>query len=320
MSNDSQLPMPLMGSVHRLILQHGVEAVRTAANSKADRMAIDAAAEVLAEEESRLGITHAGFAMTSLPHKRIFEPFWRRESPRTTLLVEAGRDRLGNFIGVPYGGIARLILLYLQTEAIRTDSPEVELGRSMKSWMDRMAMSTGGKTYQLVTEQARRISSSRLTFFADRGGAELRQNGFFVQGSISLAGVADEGQPSLWQDRVRLDEGFWRSLREHPVPVREEAIRAIGTRSLAIDIYIWLAYRLHSLDRTTPVSWPALHAQFGAGMKALRHFKPVFLEAFRLAVAVYPEAQVELDEEGTGLCLHPSLPAVPKQTARKMLG
>jgi hypothetical protein len=312
--------MARMGNIHRLILQHGVDAARARAESKADRMVIEAAAAILGEEESRLGITHAGFAMTSLPHKRIEEPFWKRESPRTTLLVEAGRDRHGSFIGVPYGGIARLILLYLQTEAIRTNSPEVELGRSMKSWMDRMGLTTGGRTYQLVTEQARRISSSRLTFFTERAGAELRQNGAFVQDAISLAGIADNEQPTLWQDRVRLDEGFWRSLREHPVPVREEAIKAIGTRSLAIDIYIWLAYRLHSLDRATPISWPALHAQFGAGMKALRHFKPVFMEAFRLAVAVYPEAQVDVDEERSGIIMHPSAPAVPKQTARRVLG
>jgi hypothetical protein len=308
-----------MGNVHQLILRHGVEAARAGADSKAERMVIDAAAAILGEEESRLGITHAGFAMTSLPHKRIEESFWKRESPRTTLLVEAGRDRHGQFIGVPYGGIARLILLYLQTEAIRTNSPEVELGRSMKSWMDRMGLTTGGRTYQLVTEQARRISSSRLTFFTERAGAELRQNGAFVQDAISLAGIADNDQPTLWQDRVRLDEGFWRSLREHPVPVREEAIKAIGTRSLAIDIYIWLAYRLHSLDQATPVSWHALHAQFGAGMKALRHFKPVFMESFRLATAVYPEAQVDVDEERGGIIMYPSAPAVPKQTTRRML-
>jgi hypothetical protein len=309
-----------MGNVHQLIIQHGVDAIRATAETKADRMVIEAAAQILAEEESRLGITHAGFAMTSLPHKRIEEPFWRREGPRTTLMVEAGRDRHGNLIGVPYGGIARLILLYLQTEAIKTNNREVELGRSMKCWMDKMGLSTGGRTYQLVTEQARRISSSRLTFFADRAGAELRQNGAFVQDAISLAGIADNDEPTLWQDRVRLDEGFWRSLREHPVPVREEAIKAIGTRSLGIDIYIWLAYRLHSLDRATPVSWPALHVQFGGGMAALRHFKPVFMEAFRLALAVYPEAQVDTDERRGGIIMHPSPPAVPKQTMRRLLG
>ena len=173
-----------MGEVHQLILRHGLEAARLRADSKAQRQAIDAAAQVLAEEESRLGITHAGFAMTSLPHKRIEEAFWKRQGHRTTLLVEAGRNRDGSLIGVPYGSIARLILLYLQTEAVRTGSPEVELGRSMKAWMARMSLSAGGKTYQLVAEQARRISGCRLTFFTDLANAELRSNGAFVQSAF----------------------------------------------------------------------------------------------------------------------------------------
>jgi hypothetical protein len=305
-----------MGEVHQLILREGLEAVRLRADSKAHRQAIEAAAQLLAEEDSRLGITHAGFAMTSLPHKRVSDPFWKRQGNRTTLLVESGRDSQGGLLGVPYGSIARLILLYLQTEAIRTGCPEVELGRSMKAWMTRMSLSAGGKTYQLVSEQARRISGCRLTFFTDLTTAELRSNGAFVQSSISLAGLADENQSSLWQDRVRLDDGFWRSLKEHPVPVREEALKAIGTRSFAIDLYIWLAYRLHALTRPTLVSWAAIYSQFGAGFRLLRQLKPTFLEALQLALAVYPEAGVGVDEQG--VILHPSPPAVPRAEARRL--
>ena len=306
-----------MGTVHQLILQHGVESAKAMAETKADRQAVEAAGAILAEEESRIGITHAGFAMTSLPHKRIEEAFWRRDGHRTTLLVESGRDRRGTPVGVPYGSIARLILLYLQTEAVRTNSPEVELGPSMKSWMSRMSLTTGGKTYQLVTEQARRISACRLTFFTDRGnGTEGRHNGAFVQDAISLTGLADEDQPILWHDRVRLDEGFWQSLRNHPVPVREEAIRVIGTRSLTIDVYVWLAYRLHSLARPTSISWAAVHGQFGAGFRLVRQIKPTFLDALNLALAVYPEARVDADKEG--IVLHPSPPAVPKAEARQL--
>src|SRR5690242_7933218 len=95
-------PDHAMGEVHQLILRHGVEGARAMALNKAERQAVDAAAAVLSDEESRLGITHAGFAMTSLPHKRVEEPVWRREGHRTTLLVEAGRDRRGNVVGVPY--------------------------------------------------------------------------------------------------------------------------------------------------------------------------------------------------------------------------
>jgi len=306
-----------MGDVHQLIMQHGIEGARALAGTKAERYAVDAAAALLTDEENRLGITHAGFAMTSLPHKRIDGPIWRREGNRITLLVESGRDRRGELIGVPFGSIARLILLYLQTEAIRTNSPEVELGRSMKAWMTKMDLTTGGKTYQLVTEQSRRISACRLTFFTDgKAGAEHRENGAFVRNAISLAGVIDDDQQTLWQDRVRLDDGFWQSLKEHPVPVREEAIRAIGKRSLAIDVYIWLAYRLHALSRPTPVTWVALHSQFGAGFRLIRQMKPTFLEALQLALAVYPEAHVGVEKDG--LVLHPSAPAIPRTEARRL--
>jgi hypothetical protein len=308
--------MTFMGELHQLILREGLEGARRTVETRAERQAVEAAGTVLAEEVSRLGITHAGFAMTSLPHKRIGEPLWRRQGHRTTLLVESGRTGTGDWIGVPYGSVARLILLYLQTEAIRTSNPEVELGRSMHAWLARMGISGGGKNYKLVSEQARRISACRLTFLTEIPGAELRQNGAFVQDAITLTAAADERQRALWQDRVRLDEGFWRSLREHPVPVREEAVRAIGARSLALDVYIWLAYRLHSLTRPTPVTWTALHGQFGAGFKAIRQLKPTFRDALTLALAVYPEATVDLDP--SGVLLHPSPPAVRRAEARRI--
>jgi hypothetical protein len=306
-----------MGDVHQLILRHGVDKAKALAATKTQRYAVEAAAAVLGEEIVRLGIIHAGFAMTSLPHKRIEDRVWRREGLRTTLYVESGIGRAGAPIGVPYGSIARLILLYLQTEAVRTSSPEVELGRSMNTWLGRMGLAVGGRTYQLVAEQARRISACRLTFFTDLdSGAESRANGAFVRGSISMTGVRDDGQPSLWQDRVRLDDDFWKSLRDHPVPVREEAIKAIGTRSVAIDIYIWLAYRLHSLSRPTPLTWAAVHAQFGTGVRQIRHMRPVFTEGMSLALAVYPEARVDVNEDG--IVLHPSPPAVPRADMKRL--
>ena len=115
---------------------------------------------------------------------------------------------------------------------------------------------------------------------------------------------------------MRLDEGFWASLREHPVPVREEAIFAIGTRSMAMDVYIWLAYRLHALTKPTPITWAAVQGQFAGGYKDARFMRPVFLDALQLALAVYPEARVEVDVK-RGVTLYPSPPAVPRQIARR---
>ncbi len=40
--------------------------------------------------------------------------------------------------------------------------------------------------------------------------------------------VPDSGQDSLWEDRVVLDEVFWKALRDHPVPLlrARESLRA----------------------------------------------------------------------------------------------
>jgi hypothetical protein len=75
-------------------------------------------------------------------------------------------------------------------------------------------------------------------------------------------------------------------------------------------------YRLHALTRVAPVTWTALHGQFGAGFKAVRQLKPTFRDALGLALAVYPEARVDLDQ--AGIVLHPSAPAVPRAEAKRI--
>lgn len=300
-----------MGDIHHLLQRHGLETARALATTKAERQELEIAAAMLAESGEGLSICHAGFALTSLPHKNTTETLWRREGHRVTLLVESGCTDRGLPVGIPYGSKARMILIYLQTQAVRTRCREVELGPSLKAWMRGMGIETiGGATYKTVTEQARRISACRLTFFTDHGGAKQRDNGAFVESAIELAGTLNDDQPMLWRETVRLNEAFYRSLIDHPVPVSEAALRLIGSKSLSIDIYIWLAYRLHALDRPTTVPWAALFQQFGGGCASLRTFRAPFTEALRMALAAYPEAGVSV--ESGCITLHPSPPPVTK--------
>src|SRR6185437_2987067 len=298
-----------MAEVHRLIHQQGVEEARRQAQSKHDRAVVDAAYQVLSDEANRVGFTYSGFALTCLPHKPKQEDVWRREGHNLTLLLQSGLDRSGKSLGLPYGSYARFILLFLQSEAVKKGSREIELGRSMRVWLGQMGLSIGGTTYRMVNEQARRISGCTLTVYADRGSTEVMRRGGFVDGSITMTDILSD-QPALWQERVLLNEEFYRALRDHPVPLSEPALRAIGPRSMVIDIYIWLAYRLHALTRDVEVSWPALCAQFGAGYGRLRDFRAGFLGGLELAMAVYPEARVTVEERG--IVLRPSRPAVPK--------
>lgn len=79
---------------------------------------------------------------------------------------------------------------------------------------------------------------------------------------------------------------------------------------MSLDIYVWLAYRLHRLERAQPITWAALHAQFGGGFKEPRFFRRPFLEALEAAIAAYEDARVEITN--TGLILHPSRPPIGK--------
>lgn len=86
---------------------------------------------------------------------------------------------------------------------------------------------------------------------------------------------------------------------------------------MAIDLYVWLAYRLHVLRGPVEIGWSALRRQFGESYGELRFFRRDVLPSLKLALAVYPEAQVVMDERA-GLILYPSPPPVSerKLTAR----
>jgi hypothetical protein len=278
------------------------------------RPLVDIAAEVLADDAGKIGISYSGFCLTGLPHKRLADDQpWEKRGHRVTLLVEPGRMRTGGapakLLGVPYGARARMILLYLQTQAVRTGSRDVELGRSLHDWLGRMGLAWGGETGKALREQAARIASCSLKFFWEGEHESAWEAGRFVRSGLRFHKRRDdERQADLWEDRVTLDESFYDALRRHPVPLRETALRELADRSASLDLYIWLAYRLHTLSAPTPVRWAALREQFGSSYAELRFFRRDFPKMLGPAVAAYPEARVALADEG--VVLQPSPPPV----------
>lgn len=312
-----------MAEMHKLILEHGREQAREMLPAK-HRHLVDVAAEVMATDELALGITYAGWCMTALPHKRIPDTeVWTRTGHNCTLLVEPGHLQIGpgkpQLFGVPYGARARLILLYLQTEAVRSRSREVSLGRSMRDWMTRMGLSVGGETVKALRDQGHRIAASNIKFFwrhpepGGEAGSGMARGNIIDKGLFFGEPHQKAGPPSLFEDRVVLGETFFADLMRRGVPLLDQAIKQLRDRSMALDIYIWLAYKLHALDKRTPIRWPALYAQFGGGFAALKNFRPSFLDALAAAMAAYPDAKIQADEEG--ISLFPSSPPIPYRSA-----
>ncbi|HEX2526518.1 MAG TPA: replication protein RepA [Geminicoccus sp.] len=294
-----------MGTVHKLIEDLGRHG---ALQAGADRRAVETAIAYMSDEDTGIGFLYSGWCQAALPHKKLADDqVWKVKTERVTLVIEPGRANLPGddmkWIGVPYGSRARLILLYLQSEALRTQSRDIELGRSLHAWLGRLGIPIGGKSFKDVREQADRLSRCRLTFHVKSGGL-VNQN--IVDTAMFVSGP--EGQGDLFIETARLSETFFEQLKKHPVPLEEAALRAISNNSAALDIYCWLAYRLHVLPSDRPVSWQALYNQFGSSYARLAHFKIRFLENLAVATAVYPAANIGVDERG--LILRPSRPPV----------
>lgn len=310
-----------MGEIHDLIEAQGR---RGALERGIDRAVVEAAAAYLSDEDSGLGFAYSGWAQCALPHKRLPQDApWGIVSDKVKLMVEPGRRQVvspdGNhsfeFVGVPFGSHARLILLYLQTEALRTSSREVELGGSMRGWLARMGIPPGGMTGKSVRDQGERISRCKLTFDIStsfRSSGLVQQT--IVDKALFLEADDNSRQGRLSLETAKLSEGFYEQLRKHPVPLEEAAIRALSNNAPALDVYLWLAYRLHALKTDRIVSWIALKSQFGTGFSKLYHFKNKFPGTLALACAVYPDARVEIADDG--VVLKPSRPPVaPKLIA-----
>jgi hypothetical protein len=305
-----------MGTVHDLLVARGKQG---ALEAGIERPVVEAASQYLSDEDSALAFAYSGWAQCALPHKRLAnDALWSIMSEKVRLMVEPGRRPIGEegeeyeFIGVPFGSHARLILLFLQTEAIRTSSREIELGGSLRQWLAKIGVSVGGMTGRSVRDQAERISRCRLTFHLATSGS--RQVGLVNQSIVDRAIFIEEGdgrQGRLNLETAKLSEGFFEQLQRHPVPIEEAAIKALNNNAPGLDIYLWLAYRLHSLSSDRLVTWKALKMQFGTGFKEMFHFKPRFTSSLALAMAVYPDAKLEVTEQG--VVLKPSRsPVQPK--------
>jgi hypothetical protein len=306
-----------MAEIHDLITTQGKKAA-IEAGWPADL--VRAAGIYLADEDTGLGFASSGWAQVSLPVSRpADDAIWSIASDRVKLLIEPGRRLKGDdyeLIGVPWGCHARLILLWLQSEALRTNSRQVELGGSMREWLRRIGVSVGGKTDRSVREQAERISRCRLTFhLMGTNGSGLVNQSIVDKALFIDVNDKNERQGRLSLEVAQLSEGFFEQLKRHPMPLEEAAIRALSNNAKALDVYLWLAYRLHSLKSDKLVTWSALKSQFGIGTAAMFNFRSKFTTTLGLATAVYPAARLDVTEQG--VIIKPSRPPV---TPKLLLG
>jgi len=109
---------------------------------------------------------------------------------------------------------------------------------------------------------------------------------------------------SIWRPKVVLSLEIFQEFTRSAVPIDLRAVHQLKGSPLAIDIYVWLTYRMSYLRRPSLIPWTALRNQFGADYSRTRDFRRGFLTRLKTVVHVYPNARVQ--ETDRGLHLYPS--------------
>jgi hypothetical protein len=294
--------------------------VKVLAGRNGRRIVDAASASIVRETEcsQEIGYSYSAWCLAGLPH-RDHPPGadWLIETDFAQLLVRPGvrvaDDGTREKLAVPTGTLARLLLIDWQTEAYEHDSRTVVMGPNPNALLRRLGLSRGGPVSRKVADQLERLSRCTVDFkFGnDREGVIVNERLVEAFHYVTEDDPRTK-RPTRMIERVTLSEAFYRELRRHPVPVDRAAIKEIQTSPRAIDVYLWLAFRLHALERETPVSWAALWRQFGRE-KTLRSFKDEFKEPLALALSVYQSARVGVADRG--VILAPSPPPVLRAAA-----
>jgi hypothetical protein len=289
-----------------------------------------------ARSAGAIGYMARALVVATMPYKDPKADVFKRMNGDFALRIVAGYEG-----GLPYGVYPRLLVNWVASEAVRTKSPEIELGDSLRLFLRDVLdirSSTGGKqgSATRVSEQMKRLFGSLITAQYSGSTGDKRP---FVLKNVLLAEelslddrdmkmLDDEGNEKelwvpqerhvagTWQSRMRLTDGFFRECITTPVPVDLRAYKALRGSPLAMDIYAWLTYRLSYTERQTrPIPFEALMMQFGSGYgskattpagikQGVLDFKRGFLAALKLVLVVYPLARVEVAPGG--LVLFPS--------------
>lgn len=271
---------------------------------------IKLANEIAERPPERPDYMHSVLCQVGLPRRRVPGDTFERTNGNASLLIEAGKLWNGKEWlpqPLPYGTRPRLALVHLSSEAIRTKSATVEVGYSMREFLLRLEIGTGGEEYANFGRQMRALAACRMSLGVGLDTLDakpIKRFSAWVNQSTN--------QRALWPGAIELTPEFYESLADSAVPLDARALGALKHSALALDVYSWLAHRLHRIRGRigTKVSWANLRAQFGQEYRDPKDFKREMAKVLRTVIAVYPDARIE--QVTGGLVLMPSRPPVPK--------
>lgn len=253
------------------------------------------ALEIEREEASDagcIGYMARVLTLATIPHSDPKTSSFERENGQFKITIT---DAANN--GLPFGSYPRLLLSWMTTEAVLTKSRELTLGRSLSDFMRTVGYGTDGRTGRLFKNHTARLFGSIISCVMEGENNQQGMNMPIAKNWDIWWHPNNHHQMSLYDSFVRLDQDFFEHITQCPVPVDTRALGALKRSPMALDIYIWLTYRMSYLKKPVAITWEQLQMQLGAGYafddKGRKNFQNAFKRRLKSVLLVYPEARVE---------------------------
>ena len=166
---------------------------------------------------------------------------------------------------LPHGSNPRLILAWVCTEAVKTQSRDIVLGRSLSEFMRKLGISsTDGRGQARLRNQMKRLFNCSVQLNYTTAGRETSATALVAELTDFWWNPKHPDQTGLWESKVRLSEAFFNEIVSHPVPLDLTTLKALKRSPLGLDLYLWLTYRIFALTSSKRLTWKQLYRQFGA--------------------------------------------------------
>lgn len=288
--------------------------------TKAESSLIDAQVRIENEppRSNELTFMHSVMCQLGLPRSKVDGLQFERTSGSAGIYIQAGKIWDGKkFLQqpVPYGTFPRMVLAYLNTQALRQKSPEVDVGSSASEFLRRIGKdSSGGKngSYTRFRQQLMALSACNITIGLTTETSAITYDGKPIR-KFEAWLPNSESKGTVWPKTITFSDEYYTALKAHAVPLDLRALEALMSSALAMDLYVMLAERLHRIKgRPVFLYWNHLREQFGQeykGPNADKNFKKSFLPALKRVKMVYPDADVK--QVNGGILMSSSPPPVP---------
>ena len=196
------------------------------------------------------------------------DKYIRRNGPFTLVMTATGTAKL------PYGTLPRLLLAWVCTEAVRSQSRTLVLGRSLAEFMRTLGLHPSGGSQRgdriRLQNQMQRLFNASVQLVYERDGRSVSVGSLVADRTDFWWDPRRPEDPVLWDSTIELGEKFFNEIIACPVPLDVNVLKAIKRSPLGLDLYLWLTYRLFGLGEPLSLTWRQLYRQFGSNPVADR--------------------------------------------------